>query len=102
MKELTKEQVFEALETLYPEIAEGRTPEMIIDYTLGIINYFYRLGQQEAGIDEQRFRAACAAFPVYRSQMIEATPEAVAYLCRVDADALIAELNRTAGKGGEG
>lgn len=68
----------------------------------------YRLGQQEAGVwvDKQRFRAACAALTGYNSNpnAVEADPEFKAQWSRLDADALIAELNRTASdaeKGGE-
>lgn len=55
----------------------------------------YRLGQRH-GIDPLRFQAACAALTGYRSRQTNATPKEIAQACRMDADALIAELNRTA------
>lgn len=104
MKELSEERA----RKLYTENA-GFEPGQL---TIKAIQEAYRIGQQEAGVgvDEQRFQAAKDAMKGMLSsgKGFDASDSVVAYIakCAVkQADALIAELNRTASdaeKGGEG
>lgn len=91
MKELTFEQAH--------SIYRGKDP-------ITAIQEAYCLGQQEAGVDEQRFQAAKDAMNGMLSSSgrgFDASDSGIANIaqCAVkQADALIAELNRTAEKGG--
>lgn len=82
---------------------------------ISMLQEAYRLGQQEAGVDEQRFQAACAALSgvmanhsitqaISGNDGVTPVPDLIARIVVTTADALIAELNRTASdaeKGGE-
>lgn len=86
MKELTSEQAY--------SIYRGKDPVTAIQEA-------YRLGQQEAGMNEQRFQAACAAMQGMLSSGngFDANDSCVAHIAKSaakQADALLAELNRTA------
>jgi hypothetical protein len=105
MKELTRQQVFEVLKSALQDFhLEEDDIDGISDDDMAIANACYRLGQHEAQPSEpDRWKIAS-------QQMagLLANPEAIASPDRIakDAiaytDALIAELNRTAEKGGEG
>lgn len=103
MKELSKEQICEIF-NMYQD-GPRWVPDEISNWAHKAFNEAYDIGRKEAGIDQQRFEAAKAALTGYRSYNAQANSETVAKLSVIDADALIAELNRTASdaeKGGEG
>lgn len=107
MKELTRERIFEIVKKIAPDVANAQTPDTLLEKSVLVVQEAYRLGQQEAWMNEQRFQAACAAMQGMLSSGngFDANDSCVAHIAKSaakQADALLAELNRTAEKGGEG
>lgn len=116
MKELSEERLNKLHEKHWGEAAP-------VDEDIAMLQEAYRLGQQEAGVDEQRFQAAkdvmCAIISNEKSllSILENSQKSPTTMRSTDwasntiagfavkqADTLIAELNRTASdaeKGGE-